>query len=398
MTAAGGLERSYRRLLRWYPALYRQRHEEEILGVLMAAAQPGQRRPGARESADLVWSALKIRIRMATRRAGSQPWAAALALTGVLLPLLMLLLKLILFLDRGVQYGFGSPADLLIGAYGEPGSFARSFQLNSYSIAFTSNVTDALTAGPVPALALAGLVCLGWRRAAAALAAFVPLAFLAISLTNGYTLLAAPRVDVTLYAYGLEAFVLLIAPSAPRGWHALRWRPSVLLAAATVAAGVGMNGGLNALLYSRPANPAVLRRLLRDPRLLRNRLAGLPHGFIERLFGIGLGGWGDWLLYQGTLVAAIIVALTIMLASSPVNRRVLSLLGIPFALGAVIYLCSLISPPPPGAAGNALTAMPVLLILLAAMAFVLANSRPAGPDAPRPAGPDTSSHPAAPQD
>ena len=383
MTAAGGLEKSYRRLLRWYPALYRHRHEEEILGVLMAAAQPGQRRPGARESADLVWSALKIRIRMVTRSAGSEPWAAALALTGVLLPLLILLLKLVLFLDRGAQYGFGSPADILIGAYGEPGSFARSFQLNSYSIALTGNVTDALTAGPVPALILATLVCLGWRRAAAGLAAFVPLAFLAISLTSGYTLLGAPRVDVTLYAYGLEALVLLIAPSAPRGWRALRWRPSALLAAATVAAGIGMNGGLRALLPARPENPAALRRLFRA------RMFNIPHGFIDRLFGIGAGGWGDWLLYQGTLAAVVIAALTIMLVSSSVNRRVLSLLGIPFAVGAVIYLCSLINPPLPGAAGNALTAIPVLVTLLAAMALVLANSHPVGPDSP--------SHPAAPQ-
>jgi hypothetical protein len=382
VTAVGGLEKSYRRLLRWYPALYRHRHEEEILGVLMATARPGQRRPGARESADLVWSALKIRIRMATRIAGSEPWAAALALTAVLLPLLLLLLKLVLFLDRGAQYGFGSPADILIGAYGEPGSFARSFQLNSYSIALTGNVTDALTAGPVPALVLAGLVCLGWRRAAASFAAFVPLAFLAISLTNGYTLLAAPRVDVTLYAYGLEALVLLIAPSAPRGWHALRWRPATLLAAATVAAGIGMNGGLRALFYTRPANPAVLRRLFRA------RMLNIPHGFMDRLFGIGVGGWGDWLLYLGTLVAVVIVALTIMLVSSPANRRVLSLIALPFALGAVIYLCSLISPPLPGAAGNALTVIPVLLILLSAMALVLANSRPASPDTPsRPAAP-----------
>lgn len=189
--------------------------------------------------------------------------------------------------------------------------------------------------------------------------------------------------DVTLYAYCLEALVLLIAPSAPRGWHALQGRPSALLAAATVAAGVGMNGGLRALLYSRPANLAALRS-----RLFRNQLASIPHGFIDRLFGIGLGGWGDWLLYQGTLVAVIVVALAIMLVSSPVNRRVLYLLGTPFALGAVIYLCSLTSPPLPGAAGNALTAIPVLLILLAAMALVLANSRPAGPDSP--------SHPVAP--
>ena len=84
---------------------------------------------------------------MTLRGADSQPWAAALALTGVLLPLLMLLLKLTEFLARGAQYGFGSPADILIGAYGEPGSYARSFQANPYPVALTSNMTDALTAG-----------------------------------------------------------------------------------------------------------------------------------------------------------------------------------------------------------------------------------------------------------
>ena len=158
MTARGGLEGGYRRLLRWYPALYRKRHEEEILGVLMAAAQPGQRRPGTRDSLDLLWSAVKIRIRMTLRGADSQPWAAALAMVGVLLPLLMLLLKLTDFLAEGTRQGFGTPADILVGAYGNPGAYAHSFQINPYSTAVTSNVTDALTAGPLPALILAVLV------------------------------------------------------------------------------------------------------------------------------------------------------------------------------------------------------------------------------------------------
>jgi hypothetical protein len=383
MTVEGGLEGSYRRLLRWYPPRYRHSHEEEILGVLMATAQPGQRRPGARESLDLLWSALKIRIRMTLRGADSEPWAAALTLVGMLIPLLMLLMKLTLFLDQGAQYGFGSPADLLIGAYGEPGSYARSFQLNPYSIALTGNVTDALTAGPLPALLLAALVGLGWRRVAGVFAALVPLAYLGISLTSGYTLLAAPRVDVTLYAYGLEALVLLTAPGVARGWRALRWRPTALLAVATVAAGVGMNGGLWPLFHSRPATTAAARRaLIREVHRIR-----IPSGFIDRLFGIGAGGWGAWLLYQGTLVAVIAVALTIMLMSSPANRRALALFAVPFALGAVIYLCSLVNPPVPGPAGNAITVIP-LLILLAAMALSLSYQRPAGPDAP--------SHPAAP--
>jgi hypothetical protein len=384
MTTAAGLERGYRRLLRCYPPSYRCGHEEEILGVLMAAAQPGQRRPSVRESLDLLWSALKIRMRTTLRGADSQPWAAALALVGVLLPLLMLLLKLTEFLDRGAHYGFGSPADFLIGAYGDPGAYARSFQLNPHSIALTGNVTDALTAGPLPALILAALACLGWRRAAAVCAAFVPLAYLGISLASGYTLLAAPRGAVTLYAYGLEALVLLAASAAARGWRALRWRPSVLLAAATVAAGVGMNGGFWPLFHVAHTDSAsALRRAVN-----LDRLASLPHGPIGRLFGIGAGGWGDWLLYQGTLVAVIAVALVTMLVSSPVCRRALSLLAVPFALGAVIYLCSLISPPLPAPVGNALTAVPLLLILLAAMALSLGRGPRAGPDIPgRPAVP-----------
>jgi hypothetical protein len=384
MTASGGLEGGYRRLLRWYPPSYRSRHEEEILGVLMAAAQPEQRRPGVRESLDLLWSALKIRMRITLRGADSQPWAAALALVGVLLPLLMLLLKLTEFLVRGAQYGFGSPADILIGAYGEPGAYAGSFQANPHPVALTANVTDALTAGPLPALILAVLVCLGWRRAAAVCAAFVPLAYLGISLASGYTLLAAPRGAVTLYAYGLEALVLLAASDAARGWRALQWRPTALLAAATVAAGVGMNGGLWPLFHVAPTDSAsALRRAVS-----LGRLASLPHGPIDRLFGIGAGGWGDWLLYQGTLVAVIAVALVTMLMSSPVNRRALSLLAVPFALGAVIYLCSLISPPLLAPVGNTLTAVPLLLILLAAMALALGHRPHAGPDIPgRPAAP-----------
>jgi len=382
MTTAGGLEGSYRRLLRWYPSSYRTRHEEEILGVLMDAAQPGQRRPGARESVDLLWSALKIRIRMTLRGADSQAWQAALTLVGVLLPLLMVLLKLTEFLDRGAQYGFGTPADLLIGAYGEPGSYARSFQLNPHSVALTGNVGDALTAGPLPALILAVLVCLGWRRAATVFAAFVPLAFLGIALTNGYALLAGPRKDVTLYAYGLEALILLAAPGTARGWRALRWQPSALLATATVAGGVAMNGGLWPLFNVPLVPPASALARIR----LREQLASLPHGFVDQLFGIGAGGWGAWLLYQGTLVAIIVAALVIMLVSSPVNRRALFLLGIPFALGAGIYLCSLISPPPPASAGNALAALPLLLIFLAAIAVSLGHR--AGPDVPgRPATP-----------
>jgi hypothetical protein len=389
VTAAGGLEAGYRRLLRWYPRLYRRRHEEEILGVLMATAQPGQQRPGARDSLDLLRSALKIRIRVILR-GENQPWAAALALVAVLIPLLMLLLRLTLFLYQGSRYGFGSPADMLIGGYGQPGSFAQTFQLNPNYIAVPSVVTEMLTAGPVPVLILAGLVCLGWRRTAAVFAAFVPLAVMGVELASGYTLLGGPYTAITLYTFGLEALALLITSDAPRGWRALRWRPGALLAAVTVAAGLGMSGGLWYLFHGRQTiSAAGLGGLLRARALFRLRAAGRPNAFvafIDRLFGVGPGsGWGDWLLYQGTLVAVIVVALTILLVSSPVNRRAVYLLGIPFALGLVIYLCSLTSLP--GPVGNAVTAVPLLVILLAAMAVPLVYKRRANPDLPtRPTG------------
>jgi hypothetical protein len=144
-----------------------------------------------------------------------------------------------------------------------------------------------------------------------------------------------------------------------------------------------MNGGLWPLFHAFGVGiPSAVSRARRFG------LIRIPHGFISRLFGIGAGGWGDWLLYQGTLVAVIAAALTIMLVSSPVNRRVLSLLAVPFALGAVIYLCSLISPPPPASVGNTLVAVPLLLMLLVAMAFSLGYGRRPGPDVPgRPPAP-----------
>ena len=46
---AAVLERRYLRLLRCYPPAHREFHREEMLGVLLAAARPGQRTPGLRQ-------------------------------------------------------------------------------------------------------------------------------------------------------------------------------------------------------------------------------------------------------------------------------------------------------------------------------------------------------------
>jgi hypothetical protein len=370
MSETWGLEGGYRRLLRWYPAWYRGQHEEEMLGVLMSAAQPGQRRPGVRESADLLWSAARIRVRTVLRGADSKPWADALTLFAVLLPLLMVVLTLTELFIRGAEYGFGSPADILTGAYGDPGAYAQSFRLNPFSAALAGSATNVLTAGPLPALVLAALVGLGLRRTAAAVAACVPLAYLAIALTNSYTITGNPRTDGTLYAYGLESLVLLVSTGSSPGWKALRWRPGVLLAVGTAALGAAVNGGFWRLVTI----PALTRRSTIPLNLIHRYT---PPGFLDRLFGVGLEGWGDWMLAQGALVALMVAIIVTMMVSSPVNRRVLVLLAIPFALECIMYGCSLANPSAP--IGNTAATVPLLLILIAALVWLrVRHTNPAG--------------------
>jgi hypothetical protein len=57
------LERRYGRLLACYPSDFRREHEQELLGVLLDAARPGQQRPGLADAADLARSALAVRLR-----------------------------------------------------------------------------------------------------------------------------------------------------------------------------------------------------------------------------------------------------------------------------------------------------------------------------------------------
>ena len=95
MTGPAGLEQRYRRLLAWYPEPFRSEREEEMLAVLMAGARRGQRRPGVRESADVLRSALGMRLRAAWSGEGNRGWADALAVFSVVAPLFWLALDIL---------------------------------------------------------------------------------------------------------------------------------------------------------------------------------------------------------------------------------------------------------------------------------------------------------------
>jgi hypothetical protein len=81
------LERRYRRLLACYPRAFRRDNEEEILAVLMACAQDGQQRPGLATSADLIRSAVLMRLRPPVPRPRSVRTAVRLMCAGAVLEL-----------------------------------------------------------------------------------------------------------------------------------------------------------------------------------------------------------------------------------------------------------------------------------------------------------------------
>jgi hypothetical protein len=63
MSASAELEHTYRRLMRWYPASFRDEYGQELVDLLMTAAPDGQRRPELREGLNLMANGLWARLR-----------------------------------------------------------------------------------------------------------------------------------------------------------------------------------------------------------------------------------------------------------------------------------------------------------------------------------------------
>lgn len=102
MTNPEHLERGYRRLLACYPKSFRREHEQEILSVLMAGASEGQRRPRPAESADLLRSAIRVRMRQGL--ASPDPWTRRHA--RVIFPV-RVLSGIWLVVLTAILYGYG---------------------------------------------------------------------------------------------------------------------------------------------------------------------------------------------------------------------------------------------------------------------------------------------------
>jgi hypothetical protein len=204
MDAADQLERAYGRLLRWYPAGHRARHADEMLGVLMAGAGSGRRRPGLADSANLVGGALRIRLRAATTGSAGQ-WREALGRAGVLLPLAWAVL-IVAFSARQIWSSGLGPSVLA--------AYAQEF---------------------LPPLVVLITVLLRWR--------WVALAAIAAAVIFGpgdfelrYVIPPQPYDATYLAVLGIAALALVAAPGRAR--TRLTGKHYLLTVAAAVAAGV----------------------------------------------------------------------------------------------------------------------------------------------------------------
>ena len=97
---AAVLERRYLRLLRCYPPGHREFHREEMLGVLLAAARPGQRTPGLGQAVNLAACGLVIRVRRIPGWLAADAGQDALAVVSLIAPAVVVIL---LALGRGAM-------------------------------------------------------------------------------------------------------------------------------------------------------------------------------------------------------------------------------------------------------------------------------------------------------
>lgn len=259
------LEARYRRWLRAYPADHRRRYAEEMIGVLLAGAEPGRRHPRVRETADLVRGGLVVRARYALTPYRQGDWQEALALFALFAPLMLLLGVIRYTLNTAVM------TVRIIESAATAG-----YQPNWFVTFHTLPIW--LTSGAVVVLALLGL-----RRAAAICALLVPVSVLGTALlvstqlgTSGVPSSAYP---VMLLLGLLCGSALLLVPEGARPAGALAGGRSGIavavactvvlgvLSAPAVMSTIGVGGTANtAVLFAIPAMPVLLLARTRPGR------------------------------------------------------------------------------------------------------------------------------------
>ena len=236
MSEPAALERGYRRLLACYPQPFRSEQGEEVLAVLMAGARPGQRRPGLAEAADVIKSALRMRLRPAGAALRYPDWADGLAVFSVLAPLLLLAVAV---LEVALPY---RPPHTLRAAR----VFGGYYQIGGLSLIHQPGFGIAVGCQVI----VAASVLLGLRRLA--LAAVAAAAAFWIAAHYGITAhywIPYPLQLLTVSVVMLEAAALIASPGPRRGRALMGWGHVAVLLLAAAAVQV------STLLYDAASPP-----------------------------------------------------------------------------------------------------------------------------------------------
>ena len=297
-TRGSRMEKWYRRLLALYPKDHRRDHAEEMVGVLLAAdgdAQVRAPKPVAwalrlgqhtADSADLVGGALRIRGRIAlnrlqrthwlSRTVRDQRWSDALAVVGVVAPLLLLVAALT---------EFRIPQAVASSITGHP----------HWGLSATLGLADLPMAAGAPAVTL--LVFLRLRRLAGLGALATAIGQIAAGAVPAFAGYADPAVAFTVLLSGTAAVALLLSPGPDRGLALLTRSGTALVGAAALILG-GFSVGGDVWFGARPTR-------FDD---FGGKVAGLP---------------------ADLLIAAVLIGAAAACLRAPVSRRVLVLLAIP---------------------------------------------------------------------
>jgi hypothetical protein len=301
---SAGLERRYHLLLRCYPPSHRAAHRDEMLGVLLAAARPGQRAPRLTQAVNLAACGLAIRAR---RALVAGPWQDALAVVSLVAPVLMLVSSVLDFsvtVRETVMVDHSYPPVLPF----------RSLSLVPVLVGPVILMTCWLT---VVVLGLAG------RRRAAAAVAFVPLALaLLVLLVLIVQRIGAWPAGIYGFLYGASLDPVLASLAAcslafsagPRRGLAIVGRRRAWLLIAVLSVGSGLPAIFDLVSsYVLVASAAygLLSALAIAVALAVTRVRGLADGRVTVLIAIGF--LLDLDPFAGTLLSDVVLLLGTLL-------------------------------------------------------------------------------------
>ena len=249
---AAVLERRYLRLLRCYPPTHREFHREEMLGVLLDTARPGQRTPGLGQAVNLAACGLVIRVRRIPGWLAADAGQDALAVVSLIAPALVFIL---LALERAAMNAAAS---------------ARVPVWVPVPFPFLPSIGEPVVV-MIAWLAVVLLGLTGLRRTAAAIASIsltftllvllvLLTAFMQSHVLPGGLFQFLPFGDVPVVLASLAACSLALSPGPLRGLAIVGWRRACLMIAG-LSAGFGFPSIVQLVHPAAPSGDLAFRLL-----------------------------------------------------------------------------------------------------------------------------------------